>query len=65
MPTFGKAAIPAIKEADVRRRRATRLERGLGLSTTAKVYRLMRAIMNTAADGRSDPPEPLSYQGWR
>ncbi|WP_406297748.1 site-specific integrase [Embleya sp. NBC_00888] len=63
MPTFGKAAIPAIKEADVRRWRATRLEGGLGLSTTAKSYRLMRAIMNTAVDDGLIRRNPCGIKG--
>ncbi|GCD94460.1 site-specific integrase [Embleya hyalina] len=63
MPTFGKAAIPAIKEADVRRWRATRLEGGLGVSTTAKAYRLMRAIMNTAVDDGLIRRNPCRIKG--
>ncbi|OPC81925.1 hypothetical protein B4N89_14130 [Embleya scabrispora] len=63
MPTFGMAAIPTIKEADVRRWRATRLEGGVGLSTTAKAYRLMRAIMNTAVDDGLIRRNPCRIKG--
>ncbi|MYW01479.1 hypothetical protein GT354_25010 [Streptomyces sp. SID3343] len=62
-PTFGNAALSAIKEADVRRRRATRLEGGLGLSPTAKAYRLMRPVMNTAVDDGLIGRNPCRIKG--
>jgi excisionase family DNA binding protein len=50
LPTFGHRSLVAIREANVRAWRHTLLESGVSAVTAAKAYRLLRAILNTAAD---------------
>ena len=58
LPTFGAVSLDRINEAAVRRWRKTRLdagplaERPFGPVTVAKAYRLLHAILATAADDR-------------
>jgi Phage integrase, N-terminal SAM-like domain len=49
-PHFEGRTIAEISEANVRRWRKKLLDSGLSAITTAKAYRLLRAILNTAAD---------------
>ena len=48
-PYFGARAVADIKEANVRRWRKGLLDSGLSTVTTAKAYRLLKAVLNTAA----------------
>jgi integrase len=50
VPSFGPVAVADIREAHVRTWRKERREAGVGQPTIAKAYRLMHAIMATAAD---------------
>jgi integrase len=50
LPTFGLRAVGEIREADVRTWRKDRRDAGVGQSTAAKAYRLLHAILHTAAD---------------
>jgi integrase len=49
-PTFGDLALAEIRESDVRSWRAKLRESGVSPSTAAKSYRLLHAILHTAAD---------------
>ena len=49
-PVLGSLAVADIKERTVRRWRKSLLDSGVGPVTAAKAYRLLKAIMNTAAD---------------
>jgi len=49
-PTLGTLLVPDITEAHVRRWRKNLLDSGVGPVTTAKAYRLLKAILNTAVD---------------
>jgi hypothetical protein len=50
LPTFGPRAVAEIREADVRTWRKERRDAGVGSSTAAKAYRLLHAVLHTAAD---------------
>ena len=49
-PTLGGVELGKLSTAMVRRWRAERLEAGVSESMTAKAYRLLRAVLNTAVD---------------
>ncbi|MCU7822847.1 tyrosine-type recombinase/integrase [Kitasatospora sp. DSM 101779] len=49
-PTFGAGTVAAITTAGVRSWRSAMLEAEVGAATVAKSYRVLRAILNTAAD---------------
>jgi hypothetical protein len=49
-PTFATALVADIHEPHVRRWRKERLDAGASGVTVAKAYRLLKAILNTAAD---------------
>ena len=50
LPTFGYRPVSAIREPNVRAWRQSLLESGVSSVTAAKAYRLLKAILNTAAD---------------
>jgi integrase len=50
VPFFGNRPVAAIRETHVRRWRRDLLEAGTSATSTAKAYRLLKAILNTAAD---------------
>jgi integrase len=50
LPTFGHRPLATIREPNVRTWRHGLLESGVSTVTAAKAYRLLRAILNTAAD---------------
>ncbi|KAF4405983.1 tyrosine-type recombinase/integrase [Streptomyces lycii] len=70
VPTFGAVAVSDISPAAVRSWRAARLAAGVGPSTVAKAYALLRAVLATAVEdqlirrnpcqikGASNPPTP-------
>lgn len=62
LPTFGKVSLVDIKEADVRRWRKKRLG-VVGQSTVAKVYQLLKSIMNTAVDDELIRRNPCRIKG--
>ena len=49
-PTFGDKPVALIREPQVRRWRKGLLDQGVSAVTTAKAYRLLNAIFNTAVD---------------
>lgn len=49
-PSFGRVFLSEIDPAMVRRWRLRLLDEGVSVSMVAKAYRLLRAILNTAAD---------------
>jgi Phage integrase, N-terminal SAM-like domain len=63
LPRLGSSAVNAITEAQVRRWRKELLESGASPVTTAKAYRLLKAILNTAADDGFDTPQSMPDQG--
>ncbi len=63
MPHFEGRAIAQISEAHVRRWRKKLLDSGLSTITTAKAYRLLRAIFNTAADDGIIRRNPCRIKG--
>jgi integrase len=50
IPFFGNRSVADIKEVHVRRWRKGLLDDGASTTSTAKTYRLLRAILNTAVD---------------
>lgn len=68
-PTFGEMNIGDIREEDVRRWRASRLKAGPGSKptfgpvTVAKAYRLLRAVLNTAARDKRIKENPCQIPG--
>jgi hypothetical protein len=60
---WGCLTLSEISPAHVRRWWTGLLANGVGPSTVAKSYRLMRAVLNTAVDDESDPTECMSDQG--
>lgn len=68
-PTLGQMAIGDIKEETVRKWRAFRLKAGpssdppFGPVTVAKAYRLLRAILNTAAKDKRIKENPCQIDG--
>jgi integrase len=69
LPFFGKCSVAGIREVDVRRWRKERLEQGLkakpkfGDVTVAKAYRLLHAILATAADDKVIRRNPCRIKG--
>ncbi len=49
-PTFGSMLVGDIREPRVRRWRKERLDADVSAVTVAKAYRLLKAVLNTAAD---------------
>lgn len=62
-PTFGKVAVADITSAMVRAWRVARLENGVGPSTVAKSYALLRAVLMTAVDDRLIRRNPCRVKG--
>ena len=68
-PMFGQTAIGDIKEENVRKWRTARLKAGpssdppFGPVTVAKAYRLLRAILNTAANDKRLKENPCRIDG--
>jgi integrase len=62
-PTLGEKAIAEIKEATVRRWRTTLLDNSVSEVTTAKAYRLLKAVLNTAADDGLIRRNPCRIKG--
>lgn len=62
-PTLGGRSVASIKEATVRGWRQELLTAGVGAPTVAKSYRLLRAIMNTAADDLLIRRNPCRIKG--
>src|SRR5581483_3320077 len=62
-PTLGKVALADITPAAVRSWRAARLADGVGASTVAKSYALLRAILNTAVEDRLIRRNPCQIKG--
>lgn len=69
LPFFGKYGLAEIREPDVRRWRKDRLEQGpkaqakFGDVTVAKAYRLLHAILATAADDKVISRNPCRIKG--
>lgn len=63
IPAFGNRAVADIREADVRRWRKNLLDQGAGVATVAKVYRLLRAVLNTAVDDGLIRRNPCRVKG--
>jgi integrase len=62
-PHFEGRTVAEISEANVRRWRKKLLDSGLSAVTTAKAYRLLRAILNTAADDGIIRRNPCRIKG--
>ncbi|MER6552609.1 MULTISPECIES: tyrosine-type recombinase/integrase [Streptomyces] len=62
-PTFGRVAVADITSARVRAWRVARLESGIGPSTVAKSYALLRAVLMTAVDDRLIRRNPCRVKG--
>jgi integrase len=62
-PHFESATVAGIKEAHVRRWRKKLLDSGVSTVTTAKAYRLLKAIMNTAVDDGVIKRNPCRIKG--
>ena len=62
-PGFESKTIAEIKEGHVRRWRKKRLDDQVSAVTTAKAYRLLKAIMNTAADDGLIRRNPCRIKG--
>ncbi|MFB6660920.1 tyrosine-type recombinase/integrase [[Kitasatospora] papulosa] len=62
-PTFGGVAVADITAARVRAWRVARLESGVGSSTVAKSYALLRAVLMTAVDDRLIRRNPCRVKG--
>jgi integrase len=62
-PTFATAVLPDITEPRVRRWRKAQLDSGASEVTTAKAYRLPKAILNTAADDGLIRRNPCRIKG--
>jgi integrase len=63
VPAFGRVAVADIREAQVRRWRKNLLDTGVTAVTAAKAYRLLRAVMNTAADDALIRRNPCRLRG--
>jgi len=63
VPAFGRVAVADIREAQVRRWRKNLLDAGVTSVTAAKAYRLLRAVMNTAADDGLIRRNPCRLKG--
>ncbi|MCD0482746.1 tyrosine-type recombinase/integrase [Streptacidiphilus sp. ASG 303] len=62
-PTFGTVAVADVTPAGVRAWRAARLAEGVGPSTVAKAYALMRAVFATAVEDRLIRRNPCQIKG--
>jgi integrase len=62
-PTLGTLAVGEITTAAVREWRADLLDAGMGGNRAAKVYRLLRAILNTAVDDGMIKRNPCRIRG--
>jgi integrase len=62
-PTFGGETIAEIQEGSVRRWRKKLLDNGVSEVTTAKAYRLLKAVLNTAADDGLIRRNPCRIKG--
>jgi integrase len=62
-PHFESKTVAEIKEAHVRRWRKKLLDSGVSAVTTAKAYRLLKAIMNTAVDDGLIRRNPCRIKG--
>jgi integrase len=63
LPTVGDVEMAKLTTATVRRWHADLLTGGLGPSTVAKCYRLLRAILNTAVEDSHLSANPCSIKG--
>lgn len=63
LPTFGPVELGQLTTARIRRWNADLLASGLGASTTAKCYRLLRAILNTAIEDHHLVANPCTIKG--
>jgi integrase len=63
LPSLGRVPLGQLTTASIRRWHAGLLEHGVGRSTTAKCYRLLRAILNTAVEDRHLVANPCSIKG--
>lgn len=63
VPTLGAKDLKRITPAAVRSWRQGLLDSGLGASTVAKSYRLLRAVMNTAVDDEVIDRNPCRIKG--
>lgn len=63
LPSLGRVPVGRLRPAAVRTRYAGLANDGPGSSTTAKCYRLLRAILNTAVDDGLLATNPCSIRG--
>ena len=63
LPAFGRSLVADIREPQVRRWRKERLDSGISAVTVAKAYRLLKAIMNTAAEDGMIRKNPCRIKG--
>jgi integrase len=63
VPVLGATEVAGIKERTVRRWRKLLLDSGVGPVTVAKAYRLLKAILNTAADDGLIKRNPCRIKG--
>lgn len=63
LPTLGSAPLGQLTTVTVRRWHSALLSGGLGRSTAAKCYRLLRAILNTAVEDRHLVTNPCTIKG--
>jgi integrase len=63
VPSFGNHAVADIREAHIRRWRKKLLDAGASAASTAKAYRLLKAILNTAADDALIRRNPCRIKG--
>lgn len=63
LPTFGSTQVAGIREPHVRRWRKDRLDADVSVVTVAKAYRLLKAILNTAADDGLIRRNPCRIKG--
>ncbi|TDE60409.1 site-specific integrase [Nonomuraea mesophila] len=62
-PHLGNVPIAKISTSAVRQWRADLLDNGVSVSMAAKAYRLLRAVLMTAADDRVIPQNPCRIRG--
>jgi hypothetical protein len=62
-PTFGTLLVADIREPDIRRWRKERLDADVSAITVAKAYRLLKAVLNTAADDGLIRRNPCRIKG--
>jgi integrase len=62
-PALGSRTVSEIKEWNIRRWRKNLLDAGVSVATTAKAYRLLKAIMNTAVDDGLIRRNPCRIKG--